>query len=327
MPDDLDTICFIGGNKNSVMKKYLTYKDDKSDKFWCIEVAGDEFTVTYGKTGSAGTSQTKSFDDEDECMEEAEKLVKEKLKKGYREEGEPSKPAEDFSAEDAAKKLQAVSQAATIEKKREALITYLDFLCETDECRAILAKLLSYVVEVKVEGGVLIVFIPWEYTDNDERKKFAKIVFKAPFTDSFDKKVPPSFKRVLKWHNGVGYSFQSDASEVPEYYGWEFFGVNEEGELYDTGSWDSGFIEEGDNELVLEYLEEKDKTVDDIPCVGVFDDGQNWYLLHPMKKNKLKESAIIRFDHEDCDMSGDPFSYGLGGVIIRELAYWIRGIQ
>ncbi|EMN40800.1 WGR domain protein [Leptospira interrogans str. L0996] len=43
------------------MNHQLTFKDDKSDKFWNIEVSGNSFTVTYGKTGTSGTSQTKTF--------------------------------------------------------------------------------------------------------------------------------------------------------------------------------------------------------------------------------------------------------------------------
>ncbi|EPG50257.1 hypothetical protein LEP1GSC049_3613 [Leptospira kirschneri serovar Cynopteri str. 3522 CT] len=34
------------------MKYHLTYKDDKSDKFWNIEVSAKSFTVTYGKAGT-----------------------------------------------------------------------------------------------------------------------------------------------------------------------------------------------------------------------------------------------------------------------------------
>ncbi|EMO52685.1 hypothetical protein LEP1GSC172_2821 [Leptospira noguchii] len=30
------------------IKFHLAYKDDKSDKFWSIEVSGKSFTVTYG---------------------------------------------------------------------------------------------------------------------------------------------------------------------------------------------------------------------------------------------------------------------------------------
>ncbi|ULH27803.1 LIC_11051 family fibronectin-binding protein [Leptospira weilii] len=67
------------------MKHHLTYKDDKSDKFWNIEVSGKSFTVTYGKMGTAGQTQTKTFGSEEECQKEAKKLLSEKLKKGYAE--------------------------------------------------------------------------------------------------------------------------------------------------------------------------------------------------------------------------------------------------
>jgi len=51
-------------------------------------------------------------------------------------------------------------------------------------------------------------------------------------------------------------------------------------------------------------------------------------LLHPIKKNKSGEAAIIRFDHEDCNMSSTkPFSFGLGGVMIREIALYIRSVK
>lgn len=65
------------------MKHQLMYKDDKSDKFWNIETSENSFTVTYGKTGAAGTSQTKTFKNEAECLKEAGKVLGEKLKKGY----------------------------------------------------------------------------------------------------------------------------------------------------------------------------------------------------------------------------------------------------
>ncbi|EMO65006.1 WGR domain protein [Leptospira borgpetersenii serovar Pomona str. 200901868] len=67
------------------MKHHLTYKDDKSDKFWNIEVSGTSFTVTYGKTGTAGQTSVKDFDTEEKCLKEVQKLLSEKLKKGYME--------------------------------------------------------------------------------------------------------------------------------------------------------------------------------------------------------------------------------------------------
>jgi uncharacterized protein (TIGR02996 family) len=59
--------------------------DASSHKFWNIEVKGNSFTVTYGKIGTAGQSQTKTFKDAATTQAEADKLIKEKTKKGYTE--------------------------------------------------------------------------------------------------------------------------------------------------------------------------------------------------------------------------------------------------
>lgn len=63
--------------------KSLTFADKSSDKFWEIVAKGDSFTVTFGRTGSAGQKQTKSFPDAKACLRAAEKMVEEKLRKGY----------------------------------------------------------------------------------------------------------------------------------------------------------------------------------------------------------------------------------------------------
>jgi uncharacterized protein (TIGR02996 family) len=61
------------------------FSDAKSHKFWNIDVQGDQFTVTYGKVGTAGQSQTKSFATAEKAQAEADKLIREKTAKGYRE--------------------------------------------------------------------------------------------------------------------------------------------------------------------------------------------------------------------------------------------------
>jgi predicted DNA-binding WGR domain protein len=73
------------------MKHYLEFIDEKSNKFWEITQEGNSFTARYGKIGSDGQTQTKSFTSEETAQKEAEKLLKEKLKKGY---AEPAKPGE-----------------------------------------------------------------------------------------------------------------------------------------------------------------------------------------------------------------------------------------
>jgi uncharacterized protein (TIGR02996 family) len=59
------------------------FSDAKSHKFWNIDVQGSAFTVTFGKIGTAGQTQTKTFKDDATAQAEADKLVKEKTKKGY----------------------------------------------------------------------------------------------------------------------------------------------------------------------------------------------------------------------------------------------------
>jgi uncharacterized protein (TIGR02996 family) len=59
------------------------YSDAKSHKFWNIDVSGTTFTVTYGKVGSAGQAQTKTFPTAAKARAEADKLIAEKTRKGY----------------------------------------------------------------------------------------------------------------------------------------------------------------------------------------------------------------------------------------------------
>ena len=75
------------------MKRELIYMDAKSSKFWNIALEGSSHTVTYGRIGSAGQSATKNFASDDLARKDAEKLVKEKLGKGYVDAGEQQAPA------------------------------------------------------------------------------------------------------------------------------------------------------------------------------------------------------------------------------------------
>ncbi len=58
-----------------------------SSKFWAIELKGQAFDVTFGKIGTPGTTQTKSFADAAAATKAYDKLVAEKTAKGYVEIG------------------------------------------------------------------------------------------------------------------------------------------------------------------------------------------------------------------------------------------------
>ncbi len=63
--------------------RHFEFIGGSSRKFWEIAVSGNSFTVRFGRMGTAGQSQSKTFAHEAEAKREAEHLVAEKLKKGY----------------------------------------------------------------------------------------------------------------------------------------------------------------------------------------------------------------------------------------------------
>ena len=75
------------------------FEEGSSHKFWEIEVEGNAYTVRYGKVGTEGQVQTKTFKDAAKAEAEAQKKIAEKTKKGYAEVDAPagasSKPSSD----------------------------------------------------------------------------------------------------------------------------------------------------------------------------------------------------------------------------------------
>ncbi|WP_294823356.1 WGR domain-containing protein [uncultured Flavobacterium sp.] len=61
----------------------LAYKDAKSDKFWQVVQHGDTLEISYGKTGTDGQKNVKAFDSAQKAERERDKLIAEKLGKGY----------------------------------------------------------------------------------------------------------------------------------------------------------------------------------------------------------------------------------------------------
>jgi DNA ligase-1 len=61
------------------------FSEGNSNKFWEVSVQGTEVTVRYGRIGSQGQTNMKSFPDEAAAAKQAEKLIKEKTGKGYQE--------------------------------------------------------------------------------------------------------------------------------------------------------------------------------------------------------------------------------------------------
>lgn len=72
----------LPGFENLVFER-LAFKDGASDKFWEAAVQENKLIVRYGRTGTKGQVQVKTFDDNTKAISEQQKLYKEKFAKGY----------------------------------------------------------------------------------------------------------------------------------------------------------------------------------------------------------------------------------------------------
>jgi uncharacterized protein (TIGR02996 family) len=105
------------------------YSDATSHKFWNIDLGGKSFTVTYGRIGSTGQKQVKTFASEAAAQKEHDKLVKEKLTKGYRE----TTPA----AKSQPASLKESLESALVENPNDLAshMAYADYLTEEGDPR------------------------------------------------------------------------------------------------------------------------------------------------------------------------------------------------
>ena len=65
------------------MKRRFEYSEGSSNKFWEVKVEKASVTVCFGRIGTSGQVQTKSFGDSATAQRHADKLISQKLGKGY----------------------------------------------------------------------------------------------------------------------------------------------------------------------------------------------------------------------------------------------------
>jgi len=105
------------------------FSEGSSNKFWQIDLSGKSFTTTYGKIGTGGQTTVKSFKTDAEAKKEYDKLIAEKVKKGYEpaeggdddeEEEEVEEEIEEEEEEKPAKKVKAAAKPAAKTAKAPA---------------------------------------------------------------------------------------------------------------------------------------------------------------------------------------------------------------
>lgn len=63
--------------------RHFIFQDEKLHKFWAVEQQGNELHISWGKVGTNGQNQVKSFADAAAAAKAELKLIAEKTKKGY----------------------------------------------------------------------------------------------------------------------------------------------------------------------------------------------------------------------------------------------------
>jgi predicted DNA-binding WGR domain protein len=289
------------------MERYLVFKDDKSDKFWKIKTSGNSFTVTYGKTGTNGQTQVKEFASEEKCLKEAEKLVSEKLKKGYlpfkggvhKRKSKAQKPKEKLSQEQTLSYKQQWSAIENSKDKSKAVYNHLLFLCETPDCKKILRQMCDFVESVGI--------------DDDDRLSIhfggdSYFIGLAPYVGKYDKAVPESHRQVCNYHREI----TLEGGDTPIV----FNGVNKKGQLY-SNAFDPHDFDD------IEVIEENSETV-----VAPIDYKQDYIIYHPTIRTARQEPALCFLSHEG-DGLYPPYSkkLGLTGVLLRLFAQEILDVK
>jgi DNA ligase-1 len=71
--------------KEQPMKRRFEFVEGNSAKFWEISTNGADVSVTFGRLGTNGQTQTKTLPDAEAAAKHVDKLIGEKTKKGYQE--------------------------------------------------------------------------------------------------------------------------------------------------------------------------------------------------------------------------------------------------
>lgn len=107
-------------------KRYLEFTDAKSSKFWEINVSGKKIEVRYGKIGTDGQSTVKELDTSTDAKVQADKLVLEKIKKGYVEGGD--KPSQNQKKVGSTAPIMGKSpKAFTLEPEWQKCVTQVEY--------------------------------------------------------------------------------------------------------------------------------------------------------------------------------------------------------
>ncbi|MBE8399900.1 TPR end-of-group domain-containing protein [Leptospira borgpetersenii] len=301
------------------MKKHFIHSENGSEIFWQIEISGLSLILSFGKIGnSIGKRSIRNFKTREECFKEFQKLIDQKSILGFKE-SDRVPPFKALSGN--ADYLTTWNAVLEAPDRKKALRSHFEILTETEQCAEILDEIVSKIEEIYIENDQFVFTLPWHY---DEETK-VHIRWNAPYIGRIHSSVPHSMAKFVTNFNGVSFHHDNDDFATLYVEGIRVYG-KKTARVARDGGWEEEILEEGDDWWIapLEILEQ---DFEDVQCFGAFDEGQNWFVFHPVVKNRFGELAITTVSHESCEMDEAVVRYGMGGFILREIASWILDIE
>lgn len=190
-------------------RREFQYSEGSSNKFWSIELRDQSFIVHYGKIGTHGQAQEKTFATADAAKKEHDKLIAEKTKKGYVEVqvGEVSKsrpmPVVKQVEEKEAKKHEVAKDESTPGAIAEAATSGGSSASKASDSPKQISPAISLIFERRVR-------LP-----QSERNRVSWLwqPLERPKPRPFDSEA--CVRAAKKWHSSYGY-INSFGAELPE---------------------------------------------------------------------------------------------------------------
>lgn len=190
------------------MERHFIYQDEKSQKFWSIQAEGLKLEVCYGRLGTVGQKKEKAFDNEEALQKEVNKLIKEKVKKGYVESDKEQVLATKDEAKrygltsdevwDDGKGIDDLIKRMANDKKLEGL-KHITIGCWGESCDENCQKILDFFVENKEKLQALeTLFV----ADMDYEECEVSWIEQGDYTE-FIKSFPKLKKLKIKGSNGL----------------------------------------------------------------------------------------------------------------------------
>jgi predicted DNA-binding WGR domain protein len=203
---DADVGIVLGGR---IPRREYQLVEGTSRKFWAIELEGATHTVQFGRIGTAGQTQTKEFKSLEEAQKAYEKLVHEKVKKGYRRVTE----AEATPAAKSSRKIGPVVGPLPVIYR--VSLTYEE---EDEERKSLTDKLAAFLAEPAAELAQGLVIGTWGGVDSVDQSSAPLIEALVAARDKLASLKHLFLGDIVTEENEVSWIQQSDVSPLFEAY-------------------------------------------------------------------------------------------------------------